>query len=611
MKSIEFYDLPRPVQERFVAAARASLTPAPLAIKPAPHYVGLRWFVAAGLVLLGTTAFASRGFGDLERASALATVFDALLYCVGFAIGFACLIRGLTLRDQAVSLPFERATYLFPMGVVEATSSALNIHSLADLRTVEAHAAALAVTFVDGTHFEFPARDQDQADAAKRAVTESRDRLDEATRADSVRSLAALDPLCRINAPSPISEDAPYARPTRLWATLLLSSAVIAGTAVGIGLFRVRNQLSARRLAAAARELDTTLGYREYIQRGGTLPEVMDVLLPRAELRDAVAEGSVEAIEHYIATHPSSKINGEVDAALQSALLAALNVAKAKGTLAALDEFASAHPRHEPVARELSQARHDVYRAAAQHARDHTASTGTRHADPAAFFTRLVDYAEQHGPKVQIRFHGELGKSAKAADTSVRGGIYFAGNASLPSRHFGEDETRRRDALAGALLVTELQRAFAPEIVHFELGPDLPSSEDAKSNALPPITVPTLFIRYRTELQGSVTNTKPRGIFFGAGVFYETSFRIPGEDSSLDLEVKTWRSPSRHLMRLKSRSIADVYEDVARRSLTLFLRRYLGRLEGEPSEVKLPHVQVQEDDADEKQPKDDRDDQDG
>ena len=66
MKSIEFYDLPRPVQERFVAAARASLTPAPLAIKPAPHYVGLRWFVAAGLVLLGTTVFASRGFGDLE-----------------------------------------------------------------------------------------------------------------------------------------------------------------------------------------------------------------------------------------------------------------------------------------------------------------------------------------------------------------------------------------------------------------------------------------------------------------------------------------------------------------------------------------------------------------
>jgi hypothetical protein len=338
---------------------------------------------------------------------------------------------------------------------------------------------------------------------------------------------------------------------------------------------------------------------------------VLDVLLPRAELRDARAEGSVEAIERYIAAHPSSKINGEVDAALQSALLAALNVAKAKGTLAALDEFASAHPRHEPVARELSQARHDVYRAAAQQVREHSVATGTHHADPAAFFSELVNYAEQHGPKVQIRFHGELGKSAKAADMSVRGGTYFAGNSSLPSRHFGEDETRRRDALAGALLVTELQRLFAPEIVQFELGPDLPSSEPGKPSALPPIEAPTLFIRYRTELQGSVTNTKPRGIFFGAGVFYETSFRIPGEDARLDLEVKTWRSPSRHLMRLENRSIADVYEDVARRSLTLFLRRYLGRLEGQPSEVKLPHVQVPENDGDAEQSKDDRDDQDG
>src|SRR6185295_6927642 len=357
-----------PVQERFVAASQASLAPAPLAIRPASRYVGARWFIACAIGFGVTCVFAALGFGDLEHPSALASSLHALLYCFGFTLSFASLTRGLTLRDRALSLPFTRATYLFPMGVVEANSSALNVHSLADLRTVEATASALNVTFVDGTSFDFPATDQSQAEAAKRAVTESQERLDEATRADSVRGLAALDPLLRTNFPSPFSHDVPFQRPTSMWAVALLGMAVVSGAALGIGVWEVRNKLSARRLAETARTLNTTAAYRQYLSRGGRSPEILELLLPRAELVEAKAQGSVDAIEAYIASHPDTKIQDEVAEALRGALLAALERAKQPGTLAALAAFTSSYPRHEPVAKELAAARHQVYRAAADRA---------------------------------------------------------------------------------------------------------------------------------------------------------------------------------------------------------------------------------------------------
>lgn len=601
MKSIEFYDLPRPVQERFVAASQASLAPAPLAIRPGSGYVGARWFIACALGFSFTCAFAFHGFGNLEHPSALATSVHALLYCIGFTLSFASLTRGLTLRDRALSLPFARATYLFPMGVVEATSSALEVHSLADLRTVEASATALSVSFVDGSSFDFPAQDQAHAEAAKRAVTESQERLDEATRADSVRGLAALDPLLRTNFPSPFSQDVPFKRPTTLWAVALLGMAVISGAALGIGVWEVRNKLSARRLAQVAKKLDTTAAYRQYLTRGGRSTEIVDVLLPRAELAEAQAQASVAAIEQFIVTHPDSKIREEVDNALRGVLLAALARAQAPGTLAALDAFSIDNPRHEPVAKELAEARHHVYRLATDRAKQLVIATGARHSDPAAFLERLVAHAEKHGPRAEIRFRSVLGKSHKAADNNVRSGSYFAGNASLPSRFFGESEMHAREALAGPLLVAALQSLFSKEILEFGLGAPLPGvDEDEKILPLPDATVPSLYIDYRIELSGAVVNAKPRGIFFGAGMFFDTDFRLPGSDERLEINVRTWRSPSRSVMRSKGRSTGDVYEDLGRRSLNMFLRRYLARLLRDPPELIVPAVVLPDADPEDK-----------
>jgi hypothetical protein len=599
MKSIEFYDLPRPIQERFVAAAQASLAPAPLAIKLGSRFVGARWFVAS-LVLLALTAwYAARGFGDLDHPEAIASSTRAVFYCIGFTLSFACLTRGLTVRDRALSLPFARATYLFPAGVVDAMSSSFTVHSLADLSAVETTDGALLVKFTDGTVFEFPAKDLQQAEAARHAVTESQQRLEEATRAESVRHLAALDPLCQTNFPSPFSEDIPFRRPTVLWAIALFAMAIVSGAALGIGVWEVRNKLSARKIADAARALDTTAAYREYLARGGQLPEIVDLLLPRAELAEARAAGTPLAIEEFVASHPDSKIQAEVNDALRGALLDALAKAKASRSLAALDGFARAHPRHAPVAAELAEARHAVYLAAAEKARAMVHGGEVQKSTPAEFIDHLVAYAEQHGPKVEVRFRSVIGKSYESADKQVRTSTYFAGNSSLPSRYFGSESMRKREALAAPAIVAALQQLFPTEIVRFELGEALPSPEPGeRPEPLPAPSVPTLFIDHRTELSGTFTNAKPRGLFLGAGIFFETSFVIPGDEAELAITVPTWRTPARNVMQHKKRTTGDVYEDLARRSFSMFLRRYFDRLLRRPPDISMPELELPPEDSD-------------
>jgi hypothetical protein len=593
MKSIEFYDLPRPIQERFVAAAQATLAPAPLAIKLGSRFIGARWFIASLISFLATAVYAAQGFGQLEHRGAIASSMDALFYCIGFTISFACLTRGLTLRDRAMSLPFARATYLFPAGVVHAMSSSLSIHSLADLSAVEAKDDSLLVKFKDGATFEFPAKDQKQAVLAKDAVTESQQRLDQATRADSVRHLAALDPLCQTNFPSPFSEDVPFKRPALLWVVALFAMAIASGAALGIGVWEVRNKLSARRIAEVARALDSTSAYRQYLARGGQQSEIIDILLPRAELAEAKAAGNVATIQQFMASHPDSKIHHEVDAALRAALLDALAKAKSEQTLSALDAFAAAYPDHAPVAQELAEARHGVYRAAAERAKRLVVSGEVQNSDPAKFIDRLVAYAERHGPRTVLRFRSVLGKSHAAADKAVRASTYFAGNGSLPSRFFSPEHMRKREALAGPRLIAALQQLFPTEIVRFELGDALPSPEPGeRPDPLPKPDVPTLFIDHRTELSGATTVAKPRGLFHGCGIFFETSFVIPGEATELAITVPTWRAPSRSVMQNDKRTTLDVYEDLTRRSFGMFMRRYLERLMRDPPEVAMPEIDL-------------------
>src|SRR5438445_143983 len=135
------------------------------------------------------------------------------------------------------------------------------------------------------------------------------------------------------------------------------------GIVLAPGIWFLRNSGSDRQMLAHASKTRDAKSYREYLARGGRNGEVREVLLPRAELSEAAKDGTVEAIEKFIATHPNSHIQGEVSGALRQAMLGELEAAKKAGTVSALTDFAKLHPNNL-VDVELRQAIHGVYQAA-------------------------------------------------------------------------------------------------------------------------------------------------------------------------------------------------------------------------------------------------------
>jgi hypothetical protein len=483
------------------------------------------------------------------------------------------------------------------VGVIQALSSTLKLHPLNELNGAEASASSLELRFTDGSHFEFPAKSKEHAEQAKAALSLAQEKVSEAEREESIRDLAALDPLCNTRFPSPFSTGVPFKRPAMAWTAALFGMALVSGSALGVGVWKIRNIMSEGRIAASAQQLGSAEAFRKYLERGGTRQDIIDVHLPRAELAAAVAQGGVEPIERYVAEHPDSKIPDEVAEALRVALLAELESAKAKGTLAALNDFAAHFPRHEPVERELAQARHAVYEHAADHAVSLTVDRPSKRNDPAEFMRRLVSYAEKSGPKMEVRFRGQLNKTAKRADDDVRKHPYFGGKLSLPSQYFDAEHMHGREALAGPLLIDALQSLFAHEVVRVEAGAALPTvgaEDDAPE--LPEPAVPTLYIHHLTELSGGQTHNKPRGFFVSSAITFYTDFVIPGDDYRLSFKISTWRAPDRKVMDNDQRTFADVYEDMARRSFSIFLSRYLALVLRDPPDATLPRIELPEDD---------------
>src|SRR5690606_3009503 len=123
------------------------------------------------------------------------------------------------------------------------------------------------------------------------------------------------------------------------------------------------NNGSDNRMYAIAKHEDKTSEYRDYLAHGSKYEaEVSKIDLPRAELHEAIAAGTVEALLAFKQSHPSPdpQIAKEMNVAVRAAMLAELEKAKAVGTLAALDQFAKSYPEHG-VEPELRAAIHAVY----------------------------------------------------------------------------------------------------------------------------------------------------------------------------------------------------------------------------------------------------------
>jgi hypothetical protein len=330
----------------------------------------------------------------------------------------------------------------------------------------------------------------------------------------------------------------------------------------------MRNQRSELSLYRAAVEQNTTSSYKRYLARGGQRADVETQLLPRAELKDAQAEGSVLAIEKYIKTHPHSKIEAEVGAAHKNALLEALKQAAKPGTLTALGEFKKTYAGHKLVAAELLQATDAVYTKALS---DLEAVAGSA-ADVVPFSRELLKFVRENGPTVELRFRRKFPQSHERIDDVVRKSPYFYGPVLLPGQYYKGEYLDARENKTAEALLSRLQKAFPTDMVVFKRGPVV---EDAEGE-LPTIKVPTLFVEHSATLSGGFVGIKRRGMYMGVTQAFRATFRMPKrKDEQLVFRLRLWRAPKLEIIDDLTRKPEDLYNELAGSAFEQFASDYL------------------------------------
>jgi hypothetical protein len=569
MQTVDFFSLERSLQDRFVEAASGSVPPTPLAFTPArPRPRVLLWWAGCVLAVVATIAVLAGGFGSLESPLALLGIGFAVLLAVLVALAVFAALRALALDHDRDSLPYRAGVYLFPIGAVDAQTDVVRVYRFPDLKDVARRERKLTLTFDGNVRFDFETRDAALTEQLVQQVEQYRQRVSGESGPPSSRELAALDPLAETGFRSPFTPAEPRRKSSPRWLRFGWLEAVVAGALLGPLAWKGRNFVSEERLYTAARQLDTTKAYADYLARGGHRLDVTDVLLPQAELREAIAKRSVAALEEFMARGKHERIEEQVQQALKQALLVELGEVASKGSLTALQAFEREQKHSDLVQPEIEKKKAELYQKAA---RSFAAVAQPSTPGLVGFFGRLLFYAQKNGPEVQVVFRRRMPETAEDAEAQLMKSAYYLGPDSLPSRYFRPEDWEPREQAVAEELASRLNREFPPDILHFKPGPVM--ADDGSD--FPKVKKPTLVITHRAEMSGAFMSKRPRGVFVALGVMIRAALVIPGDDQPLNYKYSAWLPPDLKRWEQPGATPKDVYEALGREGLSRYAKKQL------------------------------------
>lgn len=574
MRSVDFFGLSRAAQDHFLDSTNGTQPPTPVLLMrggPRSHRAG--WIVAVvGLVLAGLLF--QRGFGEVSNGAVVHGLPLIGAWVLVFVLIFGGLLHALAGERAITALPWKAGIYAFPRSVVDARRDTLRMYDVEELQRIDGEGGTVRLVYPTAS-FTF----EGNTEVAARARIEIEQARTQGEPVDP-KARPSMSPVAEPRVSSPLAPTEARKPGAPSWVRLRFVYAAALALLVGPALWFARNTVSDDRAFAAARSHNDVTSYRAYLSNGVKhRDEVSKTLLPRAELKLAEQQNSVDAILAYQKAHPSSAVQKDVDVALRTAMLAELEVAKKENTLAALQAFAKKRPEHG-LAPELKSATHAVYQNALA-----AFKTVANEKDPQviAFFERVLAYAEAHNePKVEIRFREQPSTSMGRADKYVTKQPLFNGETSYPSKYFEGGKFAAVEGELAKTLIEKLSASFPVEILTFVKGAPVP----AEGDTLPVTTVPTMFIQHRVEWTGTAyPSQRPRGIYVGLNYHFDEQLVIPSDQKPWKLHAVIVKNvPTNVLKDFKEApgSPGDaekaVYEAMNREGFEAFGQRIVGAL---------------------------------
>lgn len=564
MKRIDFFTLARPIQERFVASTRGQGTPVPLLVARLPlPVVAIGWALLSVLAVAAWLFAVRAGYGKLDSNVALQPKSLLVLEVALLVLAVLFALQSRRALRKRMRLPFVPTVYVFPVGAIDARSQHIVIHGWDELTNLSAGASRTRLSFAHGS-FSFPLAGAAQGEELKARSAEYKEKL--AATDTGEKDLVAMDPLRDNGFKNPFSPPESM-RPPRPAKLPLLALGFLAGAVLlAYGVYALRNHLGERAIYQQAIVRNSVEGYKDYLARGGARSDVTDLLLPRAELREAVAENDVQAIERFVGSHQDSKIESEVKTALRAALLRALEAAKAKNSITAFREYAARYKEHLELVPELPGARV----AYLESVLDHFQKTAKPSKELWLLARRLIVYADAHpGAKALVRFSQLESHTLEKNEHMLGASAYYGGDKTLPSHFLLGDAAHNAEHRAGADLAAALGSVFPKDLLQFDVGPTVPPGP------APKFSEPTLLVSYRLEISSPLVSKKPRGIYSAVGLIATTAFSVPDKDPPVDSKYTAWHAPDIKRVEAGTLLPENVYSDMLQRAWTKFTTKYV------------------------------------
>ena len=580
MKQVDFFELPRSVQDRFLSGCRGDFDPKPILFLPATHKTGLVWLTLTPLSVVLMLFLYKYGLGDMESALGRHPTPYIAVY-VGLAVMFAVgIVQWAAYRARNSALPFVPGFYLFPACLIDARTTKLGVTPMTKLESVTKEANAVTLR-IDGQNMRFPvaANFADQAlSAVKLAEMQCKDELPEAAR-------VLLDPLVPPVVSGPFAPDKPMVHRRPLWVKIRFVAALAFGV-VGVVIYQKRDATSDAMMFKTAKDKNEIAVYQLYLEKGTAhTAKVSRELLPRAELRGAIAEGTVEAIDAFSVRYPDTDIGGEVESARKAAVEAAFLEAKKPGTFEALIAFEKKYPGHH-LEKHVAAERRAIYaRAFEALKKKMPESAATLYVAKA-----LIDFAQEKGPQetpegirgpyLEVKVRNVPSKALAKADTLVERNPYFGGPRSLPTRYLSKEKLQTAEDALADRFVEAFDGAVESSVLRFRVGHDVDGSKK-----LPTVDAPTLVVSYRIEPSGAnYASPKPRGIYIGLVMFFRVDFLLPGDqkphvlkhvlpvDVPAKLVMANAKDPKDLEQKVYDKMVGEGFDDIFQRYIDTWLR---------------------------------------